>query len=69
LKSENQKDNDMKNQIIKKLLNGAILVALVATVTQTASALPLPAAPDASSTTVLLGIACTGLVAVRRLLR
>jgi hypothetical protein len=49
------------------LLDGAIFVTLLAALTQTASAkVPVP---DAASTSGLIGIACFGLVAVRRLLR
>jgi len=57
----------MKNQIIKGLLNGAIVVTLLAAVTQTASA--LPTVPDAASTASLMGLACAGLVAIRRIVR
>jgi hypothetical protein len=58
----------MKNQIITKLLNGAIFVTLLAAVTQTAGAIP-PPLPDAGSTRLLMVIACAGLVAFRRFRR
>lgn len=57
----------MKKQIINRLLDGAIFVTLLAALTQTASA--RTAVPDAASTSSLIGIACCGLVAMRRLLR
>jgi hypothetical protein len=60
----------MKNQIIVRLLNGAVFMTLMAALTQTASALPLPSStPDASSTANLMGVAFAGLVAIRRFSR
>jgi hypothetical protein len=57
----------MKNKIIVRLLNGAIVVTLISAMTQTASA--LPSLPDAGSTMSLMGLACAALVAIRRFLR
>jgi hypothetical protein len=58
----------MKNQMITKLLNGAVFVTVVAAMAQTASASIVPM-PDAGTTTGLLGIAVCGLVAMRRFFR
>jgi hypothetical protein len=64
------KVKDMKNQMIAKLLNGAIIVTAVAAMTQIAGAIP-PGnlVPDAGSASVLMGVACAGLVAIRRFRR
>jgi hypothetical protein len=60
----------MKNQIFKQVLNGAILLAVLAAFTQTASALPKPVGtPDAASTAGLMTVVCAGLVVVRRFRR
>jgi hypothetical protein len=59
----------MKKNIVHRLLDGAILIAVLAALTQTASATPPPPAPDASSTACLFGLAGTALVAIRRLVR
>ena len=56
-------------KVIYRLLDGAIVVALLAALTQTASAVPPGNVPDASSTACLLGLAGTALVAIRRLVR
>jgi hypothetical protein len=58
----------MKKQIINRLLDGAIVVTLLAALTQTAGATPV-AAPDAGSTMGLMGVACAGLAAIRRFRR
>ena len=58
----------MKKQMINRLLNGAIFVTLLAALTQTASALPKPL-PDAGSTASLMGVACAGLMVIRRFRR
>jgi hypothetical protein len=58
----------MKNKIIVRLLNGAIVVTLISAMTQTASANGLPL-PDAGSTSALMGLAFAALVAIRRFLR
>ena len=57
----------MKNHLTKQVLNAAILMTLLAAITQTASARTF--VPDAGSTSVFLGIACVGLAAVRRFKR
>lgn len=61
----------MKKQMINRVLDGAVVVALLVTLTQTASAFPPPiaTAPDASSTTALMAVACAGLAIIRRLRR
>jgi hypothetical protein len=64
----------MKMSIVtKRLLNVAILFAVIATVTQSTMAVPtgLPngTVPDAGSTSLLMGLACGGLAALRRLCR
>jgi hypothetical protein len=56
----------MKKQMMTRFLDGAILVTLLAALTQTASATPVP---DAGSTATLMGLACAGLVAIRRFRR
>jgi hypothetical protein len=59
----------MKNQMITKLLNGALFVTVVAAMAQTAGAsIDLPT-PDAATTSSLMGIALCGLVALRRFFR
>jgi hypothetical protein len=57
----------MKNQVIKGLLNGAIVVALLAAFTQLASA--RIDTPDAASTSCLMGAVCCGLMCLRRWIR
>jgi hypothetical protein len=58
----------MKSHVlVKRLLNGAIVITLLAAITQTANARLV--LPDAASTSSLVGIACCGLVAIRRFLR
>jgi len=61
----------MKNQIMKRILAGAILVTLLAVATQSASASfqPHHPVPDAGSTSLLMAVACAGLVALRRMKR
>lgn len=60
----------MNKKLLVRLLDVAIVVALLAAITQTASALtPPPSAPDAGSTAGLMGLASVALVAIRRLLR
>ena len=52
---------------MKRVLDAAILMTLLAATTQMASAsIKLP---DAGSTSLLMVIACSGLVAIRRLRR
>jgi hypothetical protein len=61
----------MKKQMINRVLDGVVIVALLVAFTQTASALPqpLPTAPDASSTATLMGVAFAGLAMIRKLRR
>ncbi len=60
----------MKNQMFKRVLDGAILLTLLAVLTQTASALPKPvSSPDAASIAGLMSAVCAGLVALRRFRR
>jgi diacylglycerol kinase len=58
----------MKNHIMKQILNAAIVMTLLVAITQTASA-RAAFAPDAGSTSVLMGMACAGLIAVRRFIK
>jgi hypothetical protein len=58
----------MKKLIINRLLDGSIVVTLLAALTQTASATP-NGIPDASSTIGLMSIACAGLTVIRRFRR
>jgi hypothetical protein len=58
----------MTNQLIKNLLTGAMLVTLLAALTQTANATP-HAVPDGNSTCLLMGVVCTGLAAIRKFVR
>jgi len=57
----------MKNQIIKRLSDGAIFVTLLVALTQTASA--RPHTPDAGSTCGLMGVACALLAMIRSRVR
>ncbi len=57
----------MKNLLVKRSLNAAILLTLVGAITQSAGAQIL--LPDAGSTSVLMAMACAGLVAARRFKR
>jgi hypothetical protein len=57
----------MKNRIVKRVLDAAILITLLAAATQTASARHI--VPDTGSTSVLMVIACAGLTAIRRIKR
>jgi uncharacterized MnhB-related membrane protein len=58
----------MKSQIlVKRLFDGVIIVTILAAMTQTASA--RISAPDVACTSGLVGIACCGLLALRRFLR
>jgi hypothetical protein len=67
---KSKKRQNMKNQIIKSLFNGAILVTLLAAVAQTVSASPSPlTTPDGGSTTAIVGLVCAGLVVVRKYVR
>jgi hypothetical protein len=59
----------MKNLIMKRVLDAAILIALLAGLSQNASASIKIPTPDAGSTSLLLVIACAGLAAVRRFKR
>jgi len=59
----------MKNLIMKRVLDAAILITLLAAITQTAGAHVPTSSPDAGSTALLMTIACAGLVAVRRFKR
>jgi hypothetical protein len=60
----------MKNLIMKRVLNAAILVTLLVALTQTATAKPKPlTTPDAGSTACLMGVACAGLAMIRRIRR
>jgi uncharacterized lipoprotein YajG len=60
----------MKKQMINRVLDGVVAVALLVALTQTASALPVPPpAPDASSTATLMGVAFAGLAMTRRFRR
>jgi hypothetical protein len=54
---------------MRHILNGAILVTLLAAITQNAHAILAVPAPDAGSTSLLLVLACAGLTAVRRFKR
>ena len=53
---------------MKQILNAAIVMTLLVAITQTASA-RAAFAPDAGSTSVLMGMACAGLIAVRRFIK
>jgi len=53
---------------MKRLLDAAILITLLAAITQTASAFPYKS-PDAGSTALLTGIALMGMAVVRRFIR
>jgi xanthosine utilization system XapX-like protein len=55
-------------KIIYRSLGAALVVTVLAALTQTASAVP-PAAPDVTSTAGLFGLAGAALVAIRRLVR
>lgn len=55
--------------LVTRMLNVAIVFAAIAAVTQTAMATPTGLTPDAGSTSLLLGLACGGLAAVRRFSR
>jgi len=57
----------MKRHIMKQILNGAILITLLAAATQNAHAIAI--VPDAGSTSLLLVLACAGLTVVRRFKR
>ena len=62
----------MKKQMINRVLEGAVVVTLLAALTQTASAgaTPPPSnAPDAGSTAALMSVACAGLAIIRRFRR
>jgi hypothetical protein len=58
----------MKKLIMKRVLDAAIVITLLATITQTVSAFP-NRTPDAGSTAALTGIALVGLAVVRRFIR
>src|SRR5580658_7422227 len=62
-----KKTKNMKKQIINRLLDGAIVVTLLAAMTQSASA--SIRLPDAASTSSLVGVVFVGLVSIRRYLR
>lgn len=59
----------MKNQIIKIALKMVASVAVLAVITQTASAQFQFAVPDAGTSSALLGMACASLLAARRFKR
>jgi hypothetical protein len=61
----------MKNLILKRALDVAILITLVLATSQTASARVHGnfAVPDAGSTSLLMVMACSALAAVRRIVR
>jgi hypothetical protein len=59
----------MKNLMMKRVLDAAILMTLLGILSQSASASIQIPAPDAGSTSMLLAIACAGLTAVRRFKR
>jgi hypothetical protein len=59
----------MKNLVMKRVLDAAILITLLAAIAQTASARGSFPTPDAGSTALLMTIACSGLAAVRRFKR
>jgi hypothetical protein len=59
----------MIKNILSRLLTGAAAVALLVALTQTASAVPPPPAPDVSSTACLMGLASAALVAIRSRIR
>lgn len=63
--SRTKKQLTMKN-LMNRILDAGILLTLLGALTQTASARSNVHAPDATSTSVLLGVACFGLAAVRR---
>ena len=54
---------------MKRVLDAAILITLLAAIAQTASARGSFPTPDAGSTALLMTIACSGLAAVRRFKR
>jgi hypothetical protein len=58
----------MKNQVIRKLFSGAMLVALLAAMTQTAGAMPHEC-PDGGSASIAMVLVCSGLAAARRFIR
>jgi hypothetical protein len=59
----------MKNLIMKRVLNVAILMTLLAATTQIVSARVHSTAPDAGSTSLLMAMACAGLAVIRRFKR
>jgi len=63
-----QSSINMKNHIMKRVLDAALLVTLLGALTQTASALPSPL-PDANSTAGLMVVAFGGLAVIRRFRR
>jgi hypothetical protein len=69
LSAKNRK-KDMKKQLINRVLDGAVIVTLLAAFTLTANAVPGGfSAPDASSTIGLMSAACAGLAILRRFRR
>ena len=54
---------------MKNLLNITMAVTVLATLTQTAGAIPPGAGPEVASTSVLLGVAFGGLAMARRFFR
>ena len=54
---------------MKRVLDAGIFIALLAAVTQTVAARGNSSLPDTASTSVLMGIACLGLAAIRRFKR
>lgn len=60
----------MKNNTMKRVLDVAVLLAILTAITQTANATPPPLpTPDAGSTAGLLGAAFAGLALLRRFRR
>jgi len=60
----------MKKQIINRVLEGAVVVTLLVSLTQAASALPPPKpTSESSSTPALMGVASAGLAIIRSLRR
>jgi len=59
---------NLREHTMKTLLNSAILVTLLAAITQNAHA-SQAIAPDAASTSLLMGMSCAGLIAVRRFIK
>jgi hypothetical protein len=59
----------MKNLVLKRVLDAAFLITLLAATTQIVSARVHSTAPDAGSTSLLMVMACAGLAVIRRFKR